>query len=333
LSINGGSLGTGASWKWYSGSCAGTYVGTGTSITVYPSTTTSYYVRAEGTCNNTACVSGTVTVKITSTAPSSVSLSDNNVCPSTNINLTVNGGSLGTGASWKWYSGSCAGTYLGSGTTIGVSPTTTTTYYVRAEGDCNNTTCASATLTIKSTSTNPSSVNFSNNNVCPGTNVTITFSGGSLGTGASWKWYSGSCGGTPLGTGTSISVNPSSTTTYYVRAEGDCNNSTCASGTLTVKTISTAPSSINFNDNNVCPGTNITLSVSGGSLGTGASWKWYIGSCGGTPIGTGTSISINPSTTTTYYVRAEGDCNNTACASNTLDSKINLDRTLFPKLE
>jgi RHS repeat-associated protein len=321
LTINGGSLGAGASWKWYSGSCGGTYVGTGTSISVSPSSTTTYYVRAEGTCNTTTCTYGTVTVKSSSTSPSSLNLSDNNVCPGTNITLSVSGGSLGTGASWKWYSGSCGGTYVGIGTSISVSPSTTTTYYVRAEGDCNNTTCASGTLTIKSNSTAPSSINLSDNNVCPGTNVTLSVSGGSLGTGAVWRWYSGSCVGTSLGTGTSIVVNPSSTVTYYVKAEGDCNYTTCASGTLTIKSSSTAPSSLNLSDNNVCPGTNITLSVSGGSLGTGASWKWYSGSCGGTYVGTGTSIVVSPSSTTTYYVRAEGDCNNTTCASSTLTVK------------
>ena len=65
LSINGGSLGTAASWKWYSASCGGTLVGTGSSIVVSPTTTTTYYVRAEGTCNTTACVSFTVTVNAT----------------------------------------------------------------------------------------------------------------------------------------------------------------------------------------------------------------------------------------------------------------------------
>jgi uncharacterized protein (TIGR02594 family) len=328
LTANGGSLGAGASWKWYSGSCAGTYVGTGSSITVYPSTTTTYYVRAEGTCNNTSCTSGTVTVKTTSTAPSSVSLSDNNVCPGTNITLTVNGGSLGSGASWKWYSGSCAGTYVGTGTSIGVSPSTTTTYYVRAEGDCNNTTCASGTLTVKSTSTTPSSINFSNNNVCPGTNVTLTFSGGSLGTGAVWKWYSGSCAGTYVGTGSSISVNPSSTTTYYVRAEGDCNNTTCASGTLTV--FLDLSGGVISGNNTSCYGYvagNIT-STSGANYGSGSyTYSWEKSTNGGVSwvSAGGNTTEIDPYilTITTIYRRKVTDntCGSTAY-SNTITKTV-----------
>jgi hypothetical protein len=59
------------------------------------------------------------------------------------------------------------------------------------------------------------------------------------------------------------------------------------------------------------------LSVSGGTLGTGANWVWYAGSCGGSAIGSGTSIGVSPSSTTNYYVRAEGTCNTTVCAAVT----------------
>jgi hypothetical protein len=79
-------------------------------------------------------------------------------------------------------------------------------------------------------STNPSSA--SSSIVCPGASYSLTVNGGSLGTGAIWKWYSGSCGGTDAGTGSTINVNPSSTTTYYVRAEGTCNNTLCRSVTV-----------------------------------------------------------------------------------------------------
>jgi hypothetical protein len=70
--------------------------------------------------------------------------------------------------------------------------------------------------------------------------------------------------------------------------------------------------------NAICLGNTVTLTVDGGFLGDGADWHWYEGSCnGGTPRGTGPSITITPSTAGmhTYYVRAEGICNNTTCAS------------------
>jgi hypothetical protein len=68
LSVNGGALGDGADWHWYEGSCNGTPRGIGSSVILTPSTagTHVYYVRAEGVCNTTACVSISILV---STAP------------------------------------------------------------------------------------------------------------------------------------------------------------------------------------------------------------------------------------------------------------------------
>jgi len=298
-------------------------IGEGASITVSPTSTTTYYTKKIDNCGtSTTCASQTITVKTTSSAASSASVTANdNTCAGTSKTIAVSGGSLGTGASWKWYTSSCGGTLAGTGSSLSVDPSTTTTYYVRAEGDCNTTACVSVTVTVKTTSSAASSASVTaNDNTCAGTSKTIAVSGGSLGTGASWKWYTSSCGGTLAGTGSSLSVDPSTTTTYYVRAEGDCNTTACVSVTVTVKTTSSAASSASVTANdNTCAGTSKTIAVSGGSLGTGASWKWYTSSCGGTLAGTGSSLSVDPSTTTTYYVRAEGDCNTTTCVSVTVD--------------
>jgi len=67
----------------------------------------------------------------------------------------------------------------------------------------------------------------------------------------------------------------------------------------------------------ICQGASITLGITGGNLGTSANWNWYSGSCGGTYITSGTSPTVTPNTTTTYWVRAEGVCNTTTCVSTT----------------
>lgn len=73
--------------------------------------------------------------------------------------------------------------------------------------------------------------------VCPNTNVTLTASGGIAGLGSNIYWYSGPNGtGSLLGTGSSIVVAPSVSTTYYARREGTCNVSADASVTVNVKT-------------------------------------------------------------------------------------------------
>jgi len=314
-----GSPPAGVTWYWQNTSCGtSTSYGSGSTFTATSSGT--YYIRARhNTCNDwsNGCGSKTVTIKINSTAPSMASQSPSSICPGESSNLWVSGGSLGTGASWEWYKGSCGGTYVGSGSSKTVYPTSTTTYYVRAEGDCNTTSCKSATVNVETNSTAPSSAFASLSSICSGQSSTLTKLGGSLGTNASWVWYSGSCGDYYEGSGSSTTVYPTSTTIYYVRAEGNCNTTSCKSATVTVKTNSTAPSSASASPNPVCLGSSTTLNHSGGVLGTGASWKWYKGSCGGTYVDSG-SPSVSPTTNTKYYVRAEGDCNTTSCKDVTV---------------
>ncbi len=62
-----------------------------------------------------------------------------------------------------------------------------------------------------------------------------------------------------------------------------------------------------------------TLSVTAGNLNDATNWQWYTGSCGGTSVGSGTSIMVSPNSSTTYYVRGEGACVTPgACASITV---------------
>ncbi len=316
LSVVGGTLGTGATWEWYEGGCAlGTSIGSGTSLTVSPTTTTSYYVRAEGSCNNTACEMVTVTVNQSGSDPTSIAASSTNICPGQTTVLSVVGGALGTGATWEWYSGSCGGTPMGTGNTISVAPVANTTYFVRAEGTCGNSACASVLITVGVGAADPTAATVINDNICPGDTAQVFVTGGPLPSGYDWVWYTGACGAIPVGIGDTITVTPNASTTYYVRATGTCGNTNCTSATVTVVPGSVAASGVITDNNNFCPGSSANLTVDGGSLVTGAQWTWYENSCGGTPIGTGSSIAVTPTNSTSYYVRAEGGtCGNTVCA-------------------
>lgn len=62
-------------------------------------------------------------------------------------------------------------------------------------------------------------------------------------------WYKGSCGGTFVGTGSSLVVTPTATTTYYARARNTstgCYSATCASATVTLsaRTVTITPSNM-----------------------------------------------------------------------------------------
>jgi subtilisin-like proprotein convertase family protein len=115
-------------------------------------------------------------------------------------------------------------------------------------------------------------------------------------------------------------IFPPGTTTITYTATDVYNNQTTCSFDVTVVTPSVAADTITSNRDydNICLGENITLTIGGGTLGQGGQWNWYAGSCGGTSIGTGTTLTVTPSVTTTYYARAEGQCNTTACKSITV---------------
>jgi len=178
---------------------------------------------------------------------------------------------------------------------------------------------ATLELAIQNSSVAPTAINASAASVTVGGSVTLSVVGGTLGTGAQWKWYTQSCGGTLIGTGNSITATVYSTTTYFVRAEGDCNVTTCASVTITGNAIPCGPQSVSASALSVCYGSSTTLTVSG-QLNAGASWKWYKNGCGlGTVVGSGSSLAVLPTATTTYFVRAEGGtCGITSCASVTI---------------
>jgi len=207
------------------------------------------------------------------------------------------------------------GSYSWNGSTY--TQTGTYTYVTTNASGCPNT--ATLNLTINTLSTAPTGASASQTSVSSGTSVTLTVQGGLLGTGAAWKWYRGACGGTLIGTGSSITVTANATNTYFVRAEGTCNTTTCAAVTVNVQSSNPCgPQSVSATATTICLGGSSTLSVQG-TLGTGASWKWYRSGCGSIAVATGASISVAPTATTTYFVRSEGGtCGTTSCLSITV---------------
>jgi hypothetical protein len=271
--------------------------------------------QADNVSAGDALAGKNINVNISSAAPTGVT-GITSVCSGGSTTLTVDGGIKGTGAVTEWFTGSCEGTAAGTGDAITVSPTTTTTYYVRYRGDCNTTDCAAVTVTVSTSSTAPTGAT-GITSICSGGSTTLTVDGGIKGTGAVTEWFTGSCGGTLIGTGDAITVSPTTTTTYYVRYRGDCNTTDCAAVTVTVSTSSTAPTGAT-GITSICSGGSTTLTVDGGIKGTGAVTEWFTGSCGGTLIGTGDAITVSPTSTTTYYIRYNGDCNATSCATVTV---------------
>jgi hypothetical protein len=304
---------TGSTGGVYS-STAGLIINTSTgAVTLGTSTpgtyTVTYTVAAAGGC---AAFSTTASITITATPNATISYTGSPYCQNAG---TANVTRTGTaGGSYSSTTGLTINASTGA-VTLGTSTpgTYTVTYTVAAAGGC-----AVYTTTTSITITTPPS-------------ATISYAGSPYcGTGTATVTRTGTAGGTYSSTA-GISLNASTgdvnlttstpgtyTVTYTVAAAGGCAVYTTTTS-ITINTTSVAPTGATTSVSVNCgPANGVVLSVTGGSLGTGGSWKWYTGSCGGTAVGTGATLTLNVGATTTYYVRAEGTCNTTTCASVTV---------------
>jgi hypothetical protein len=136
-------------------------------------------------------------------------------------------------------------------------------------------------------------------------------------------WTNPSSSGSPVA---DIICNPASGSTFATGTTmvtctaTNINGTSSCSFNVTVNMPSVAATGATNNAlyGQICFGGNVTLTVTGGTLGTGASWIWYDGGCGsGASVGTGSSITVTPSTPGLhqYYVRAESSCGPTSCQS------------------
>ncbi len=289
---------------------------TSTSATVYLNGNTNFileYYEQGGasrvTFNYTSCTNF-------STAPTGVTGSMSLCYGAGGTTLTATGGYAAPGATYQWGTGSVVGTNPIAGATYNgyyINPSTTTTYWVRrVDGSpCNLSSGGYVfTVTVATQSTQPATITPSNATVCSGSSVTLTASGGTLGTNGVYEWGTGYSAGvnTIVGqSGASITINPTATSGYWVRRVDSAPCSTATghiTTTVTVTTASTAPTAITGAGTS-CAGTSYTLTATGGTAAPGATYQWGTGSVIGTNSisGTGVSITVSPTTTTTYWVR------------------------------
>lgn len=272
-----------------------------------------YDVIVTGTCGVVTSNAAILTVNTLSVAATSITAAPASVCSGASSTLSITGGTLGSGATWRWYSVGCGGTSEGSGSSLVVAPVSTTTYYLRAEGTCNSTACVNTTITINSA---PAiTVQPASQSICVGSPVTFTVTATGGGLTYQWRKNAVNIGGATANSYNIPSVAIGDAANYDVVVTGTCGIATSSVAVLTVNTLSVVASGATATPATICIGGSSTLSATGGTIGSGASWMWYTGSCGGTLAGTGTSLSVSPGITTTFWVRASGFCNTTACVS------------------
>jgi hypothetical protein len=105
--------------------------------------------------------------------------------------------------------------------------------------------------------------------ICEDESVTLTVSGGELGTDAVWAWYKNGCGenGVLVGEGESIQVIATLNVDYFVRAESVTNATECAEINFIVRPAAVATI---LSDTSVCSGINYSFNTSNFAV-----YHWY----------------------------------------------------------
>lgn len=137
---------------------------------------------------------------------------------------------------------------------------------------------------------------------CTGNSTTLSIGTGALNDATNWQWYSGSCGGTSVGSGTSISVNTAGT--YFVRGEGGCvTPGACQSVTVTQNTVNL--------------GTTITSGIIYSNQ-TAGTYQWIDCGNGNMPVSGATTRDFTPTVNGSYAVQvtAPNGCSGTSACVN-----------------
>jgi hypothetical protein len=288
-------------YKWYKGNSGDTSVlvadtGSSNYISVNPSQTTNYWVRATNAqCSaDSATYSVYVCVPAITSQPQNASITQGQT---TRLSVAANGTPP---LAYQWYSGTPSSPVAISGATgsyVDVTPSATTTYYVRVTSngwcakDSNVVTVSVCQLPVI---TNLYGGSWTNPNYL--TSLSVTASGTNL----SYQWYRGQTGdmSQPVFSNTAAPTFSASQSAYYwVKVSNGCGSVNSAAVLNSVYAYVSAPQSIA-----IPAGTHTTLTLY--ASGTYLSYQWYVNDYGHPIAGaTGTSYTTpNLTVETTYYV-------------------------------
>jgi gliding motility-associated-like protein len=241
---------------------------TGATLTV-PTVTANATYTVTGTsaagCTNTA--TGSVSIN----APPIVTASSSTICAGAAGTLTAGGAT-----SYTWNTGA-------TGASISPSPTVTTTYTVTGTNASSCTNTATGTVTVNSLPI----VAATNTTLCIGSSVILTASGANT-----YTWNTGA-------TTTTISVNPTSATSYTVTGTSTAG---CTNTAVAAVTISALPT-ITIPNDSICKNSTGTLVANGANT-----YTWNTGATGATY----TVANVSSNTTYTVTGTNASSCTNTA---------------------
>ncbi|WP_281633139.1 DUF7507 domain-containing protein [Flavobacterium luteolum] len=299
-------------FTWYPDQTSTTAINTGTTYTVSPTSTTTYYVSVKGNdvCENEINNRKPITVTINSLGLDSDIVSTNaTICAGSSAALAVSSTTVTTPV-FRWYADQTSATVLFTGDTYTVSPAVTTTYYVSVSGDgvCENVLNTRKAVTVNvNTLALDSDIAAADETICAGSSVSLVASTTNVTTPV-FRWYADQTSTTVLSTGDTYNVSLASTTTYYVTVSGDgvCEN---AINTRKAVVVNVDPlgiaTDITAADTTTCPGEASVLSAS--STVSSPIFRWYADQTTTAVLNIGDTYTVSPTVNTTYFISVSGD--------------------------
>lgn len=210
------------------------------------------------------------------------------ICGGGSTTLTASGA-----ATYTW--SPATGLSSTTGATVTASPTTTTTYTVTG-----TTSGCSSTATTTVTISPPLTISVPSATICEGSSTTLTASGAT-----NYTWSPAT--GLSSTTGSPVTANPTTTTTYTITGTtGACSGTTTSTVTVNPLPVVTATPIT------ICEGGSGTITASGAT-----SYTWSPAT--GLSSTSGATVTANPATTTTYTITGTtGSCSNTATVTVTV---------------
>ena len=288
---------TGFTYAWFDAANGGTNLGTGTSLSVTPTATTTYYLETrDGACTALSRTLSTVTVNDLPSAPVAADVSR---CGTGIVSLTA---TAAPGIGLEWFDA------LGNSLTPGpnyTTPTINSTRVYTVVAINPSTGCTSIPTTVSAIVNQlPSAPTAPDATACQ--NATANLVVTSLApTGVDFQWSDDNApSATILATGAAFNVTATTSMTYYVRSIETATG--CFSAFVPVElTVNPTPATPSITGGNTteCEGITVNLSASG-STGT---YTWYDAPTGGTVLSTGASFmaSFTPTNPLLIYVEAE----------------------------
>jgi hypothetical protein len=322
LSVGATGGSTPYSYKWFTGNPgSGTQISgqTAATLSVSPTTTTTYYATVTSACGGTAATSAAATLTVSTCTIPAITLQPVSQTISSGSTASLSMGFSGTPGTVTWYQGTPTNRSnpVGSGqnfTTPGL--TTNTTYWAEIVNSCGSAQTNAATIsvtpgntcTIPAITLQPTSQSISSGS-------TATLSMGYTGSSGTVTWYQG----TPtnrasaVGSGQNFTTPPlTANTNYWAEIVNGCGSAQTVGVTITVitgpgctiPTITLQPASQSIS-------TGGTASLSMGYSGTAGTVTWYQGTPPNrtAPVGSTQNFTTPAlSTNTSYWAEVVNSC-------------------------